>query len=121
MNRSATVQGRRMERRPRSAGNVVVGFLGELFITLGIILMLYVAWELWWTNIDSAQAQQQATQGLVQELGDVVIPDSEDPADDEKDYGPAPVTEIAPGGDLRDHVLPAFWRPWIASPRDRRR
>jgi len=114
VNRSATVQGRRMERRPRSAGNVVVGFLGELFITLGIILMLYVVWELWWTNIDSAQAQKQATQGLVQELGDVVIPDdSDEPSEEqekaeEKDYGPAPVTKIDPGETFGIMYFPRF-------------
>ncbi|WP_345471990.1 class E sortase [Glutamicibacter ectropisis] len=111
MNRSATVQGRRIDRRPRSAGNIVVGFFGELFITLGIILMLYVAWELWWTNIDSAQAQKQATQSLVQELGDVVIPDESDDSaaeDDNKDYGPAPVTKIGPGETFGIMYFPRF-------------
>jgi len=121
VNRVATAQGRRAERRPRSAGNVIVGFLGELFITIGILLMLYVAWELWWTNIDSAQAQKEVTQVLIQEFGDVVIPDepedssenssehsSEKEKEETKDYGPAPVTEIAPGSTFGIMYFPRF-------------
>jgi len=98
VNRAATATGRRAARRRQSAGSRVVGFFGELLITLGIVLMLYVAWELWWTNIDSANAQNEATSNLVQELGDVVSPDADHAqAEEEKDYGPAPITKIGPG------------------------
>lgn len=118
MNQVLTAQGRRTRRCPRSAGNIILGFLGELFITLGILLMLYVAWELWWTNIDSANAQKEATQGLVQELGDVVIPEeskdsSQGSSENEKeekpkDYGPAPVTKITPGSTFGIMYFPRF-------------
>ena len=33
------------------AGIVVVRTLGELFITLGVVLFLFVAYQLWWTNV----------------------------------------------------------------------
>lgn len=94
VNRAATATGRRATRPRQSVGSRIAGFFGELLITLGIVLMLYVAWELWWTNIDSAQAQQEVTNNLVQNLGDVVIPEAKD---DDKDYGPAPVSEFGSG------------------------
>ena len=93
VNRTAT-SGRRARPKP-SAGSRIAGFFGELLITLGVVLMLFVVWQLWWTNIDAAKAQGQATEALVQNLGDVVIPDKEET--EEKDYGPAPVTDISPG------------------------
>jgi sortase A len=34
-----------------SAGIVVVRTLGELFITLGVLMFLFVAYQLWWTNV----------------------------------------------------------------------
>ncbi|MBZ4320049.1 class E sortase [Streptomyces huiliensis] len=49
---------RRAERaRKDSLGVVVSRALGELFITLGVVLLLFVAYQLWWTNVI---AQQQA-------------------------------------------------------------
>ncbi|MGX1751095.1 class E sortase [Glutamicibacter protophormiae] len=94
MNRAATAPGRRTSRPRQSLGGRIAGFFGELLITLGIVLMLYVAWELWWTNIDSAQAQQEVTNNLVENLGDVVIPETND---DDEDFGPAPVAKIGAG------------------------
>src|SRR5674476_816543 len=29
----------------------VVGTIGELLITLGVLLLLFVAWQLWWTDV----------------------------------------------------------------------
>lgn len=104
MNRAATVPGRRTTRVKQSFGSRLVGFIGELLITLGIVLMLYVAWELWWTNIDSANAQKEVTKNLVQDLGDVVI--TED--DDDTDYGPAPVAEVDPGETFGIMYFPSF-------------
>ena len=91
LNRVATSTNRGAHRPRQSVGSRIIGFFGELLITLGIVLMLYVVWELWWTNIDSAQAQQEVTNNLVENLGEVVIPDI---SDEDKDFGPAPVTEI---------------------------
>ncbi|MFZ5872340.1 MAG: class E sortase [Actinomycetota bacterium] len=31
--------------------------LGELFITLGLVLLLFVAWQLWWTDVEAAREQ----------------------------------------------------------------
>ncbi|PRB70101.1 class E sortase [Arthrobacter sp. MYb213] len=106
MNRVASAPGRRMAREKQTFGNRITGFLGELLITLGIVLMLYVVWELWWTNIDSANAQKEVTQNLVQDLGDVVIPHEE--VEEDIDYGPAPVSEAGPGETFGIMYFPTF-------------
>lgn len=65
--------------------------LGELLITLGFILLLFVAWQLWWTNIEANSAQQNAVDSLVQEFDALAA-----------EGGPAPVaanSEEATGGD----------------------
>jgi sortase A len=40
-----------------------VGLLGELLVTLGVILLLFVGWQLWWTDVvsDADAAQVVAT------------------------------------------------------------
>src|SRR3954453_22685527 len=38
--------------RPReSPGIVAVRVMGELFITLGVVMILFVLYQLWWTNV----------------------------------------------------------------------
>ncbi len=52
----------------RSAGQWIIQILGELLITVGFILLLFVAWQLWWTNISANKAQDQAVDSLIQEF-----------------------------------------------------
>jgi len=52
------------------AGRVVRGAvhgLGELCITLGVVLLLFVAWQLWWTDIAAGQTQHALTRQLEQQ------------------------------------------------------
>ncbi|MET9546784.1 class E sortase [Streptomyces sp. NPDC006627] len=52
------LEARRAERARRpSPGAVISRGLGELFITVGVLMLLFVTYQLWWTNI---RAQQQA-------------------------------------------------------------
>ncbi|WP_433341165.1 class E sortase [Streptomyces sp. CA-253872] len=44
-------------RRSRAAG--FVGFLGELLITAGLVLALFVVYSLWWTNVVADRAADQ--------------------------------------------------------------
>ena len=37
-------------RKKSSPGRVLVGILGELLITVGLFLMLFIVWQLWWTS-----------------------------------------------------------------------
>lgn len=74
------------DRRPSRGGGVVlgaVGVLGELLITAGVLLLAFLAWQLWWTDVESNREQAQ----LVQEQGW-----DEPLAPLETDDGPAIVT-----------------------------
>ena len=52
-----------LEPRRRSAGMQALGIIGELFLTLAAICALYIAWQLWWTGVESErnQIEQSAT------------------------------------------------------------
>ncbi|MFC1417617.1 class E sortase [Streptacidiphilus cavernicola] len=41
----------RPARPKESVGIIAVRVLGELFITLGVVMFLFVAYQLWWTNV----------------------------------------------------------------------
>jgi sortase A len=45
----------------------VVHGVGELCITLGLVLLLFVAWQLWWTDIAAGQTQRQLAHQLEQQ------------------------------------------------------
>ncbi|MCQ1948504.1 MULTISPECIES: class E sortase [Arthrobacter] len=70
-------------RRPGGKGRMLVQIAGELLITLGVVLALFVAWQLWWTNIDSNRAQQEAIDGLFEDFDLPAAP----PASSSQDYG----------------------------------
>ena len=46
-----------------------VQVVGELLITAGIILLLFVAWQLWWTNVESDARQSAVIKEFAQDLG----------------------------------------------------
>lgn len=48
-------------RPPRrmSALDQVLGVVGEVLITLGVLLLLFVGWQLWWTDVIANQAQNR--------------------------------------------------------------
>ena len=74
LNRRAVVaQETRRTRRGRSLMAVQVA--GELPITLGVIAGLFVAWQLWWTNVEADAAQGAAVKQFVQEH-QATIPDA---------------------------------------------
>lgn len=47
-----------------------VGVGGELMITLGLVLLLFVVYEVYWTNVISAGKQRDATAELDQRWAD---------------------------------------------------
>lgn len=56
-------------RASRSRGAAVVGALGEVLITLGVVLGLFVVWQLWWTDVAAAQTHSQVVDDLGWETG----------------------------------------------------
>ena len=47
---SAPAPQRSRPRQSRGVFRTILGVIGELLITAGVILLLYVVWELWWTT-----------------------------------------------------------------------
>ncbi|MEU3841485.1 class E sortase [Streptomyces sp. NPDC028635] len=56
------VEARRLARaRKPSPGVIASRVIGELFITTGVLMLLFVTYQLWWTNVRAhAQAGQEA-------------------------------------------------------------
>jgi sortase A len=42
----------------------VVGWSGEVLVTLGVLLLLFAAWQLWWTDVVADRAQTRIVQTL---------------------------------------------------------
>lgn len=58
----------RARQRPRrGAVSIIVGGFGELLLTVGVLLLLFVAWQLWWTNLEAEGVQKNALNTVTQE------------------------------------------------------
>lgn len=53
-----------------SALRAVVGGLGELLVTAGLLVLLFLLWQLWWTDVVAERAQGRTTDALVQHWDD---------------------------------------------------
>lgn len=103
-------------RKPRKArpsrGDIVrriVQIMGELLLTAGLILLLFVAWELWWTNVEADAKQSQAVQGFAKSFAGPVAPVAPANPAAPPDYG-KPVVAEAPehGGMIGIMYIPRF-------------
>ena len=56
--RPTRARARRARRRRRLSG--ALGVLGELLITAGVLLALFIVWQLWWTDVEAGRHQQEA-------------------------------------------------------------
>lgn len=45
----------------------LVGYAGELLLTLGVVLVLFVVYQLWWTNVAAARAAATASAHIRQQ------------------------------------------------------
>ncbi|MFL4472916.1 class E sortase [Paeniglutamicibacter sp. MACA_103] len=95
-------------RAKATTGQRLLGGFGEILITLGIVLLLFVGWELWWTNIDAGRTQSQVTSEFAQGLnvGGPDAPNSQ--AGPDEDFGPAPTTTIPGGETFGIFYIPRF-------------
>ena len=57
----------RRPRRRRSVGSVIIGIIAELLLTAGLFVLLFIGWQLWWTNIEAESVQQNAISQVTQE------------------------------------------------------
>lgn len=86
---------RRMQQPKKGFWRTVIQIFGELLITAGVVLLLFVAWELWWTNIEANNAQQEAVSQFAQDFQGPVTPQMPSVPSVPVDYGP-PVVMPAP-------------------------
>ncbi|HKU30903.1 class E sortase [Arthrobacter sp. NyZ413] len=86
----------------------VVQVFGELLLTAGLVLLLFVAYELWWTNVEADAKQSQAIQGFAKDFAGPVTPPAPTSAS-APDYG-KPVVAPAPahGGMIGIMYIPRF-------------
>ena len=79
----------------------VIGVVGEVLITLGVVVLLFVVWQLWWTDVLAGRAQAEARGDLQREWtigsADQQLPPGVAPA-----YGKAFGLMYVPG--LRDRA-----------------
>jgi sortase A len=53
----------------------VVHTLGEMLITLGLLLLLFVAWQLWWTDVTANREQAGTIHALERGFGPAGVPE----------------------------------------------
>ena len=45
----------------------VLGVAGELLVTFGLLALLFVGWEFWWTGVQAGAVQNRAVEQFVRE------------------------------------------------------
>ncbi|MFP8883391.1 class E sortase [Streptomyces mangrovi] len=71
---------RRAARASRESPMVVASrVLGELFITLGVVMLLFVSYQLWWTNVIANHQAGDEAKKLEQRWGEKGDEDNRDP------------------------------------------
>lgn len=75
-----------------SVVRLAVRTLGELSITLGVLLLLFLGWQLFWTDVVADRAQQATADALTQQWA-ADLPPSQ--TDDPAPGAPAPADEAA--------------------------
>lgn len=82
--------------------------IGELLITAGIILLLFVAWQLWWTNVESDARQSEVIKEFAEDIAGAA-PAAVGPPAAGEDFG-EPVVAAAPAhaGTIGIMYIPRF-------------
>lgn len=91
----ASASGSRRHRRARRRPSVV-GVLGEVLVTAGVLVLMFLGWQVWWNNLvlSSAQNAAAAEQSRTWLEHERSIPDATptpDPKTGAPDYGTPPV------------------------------
>lgn len=98
--------------RPR-APITVVGVLGEVLITAGVVVMLFLGWYIWLNDIVAGGEQQQAAEEVQQELQDR-WERGEGIAERPSDPGEPVVAEAAdPGEVFATLIVPRFGADYV--------
>jgi sortase A len=94
---------------------------GELLMTAGVVLLLFVAWQLWWTNVDADARQHEVVKNFARGTGAAAVAGSPAAVGPDTggsgaagDYGPAAVApEPAEGATIGILYVPRFGAGYI--------
>ncbi|NAZ82838.1 class E sortase [Kineococcus sp. R8] len=95
-----------MSAADRPRGRAVVGVAGELLVTAGLLTLLFVVWQLHWTDFTSGRAQAAAVDELQQQWA-VAAPATPGPSAP-PEQAPAPAAAAAPALDVTPPQGDAF-------------
>jgi sortase A len=114
--RGPSGMGPRNARRPRASGSPMrpvawlIGVLGELLVTAGLVLGLFVVWQLWWTDVEGERAQSEIIAEMDWDLapkGPAAVPVPEGD-------GPPPVLKEPGAGELFAQMyIPRFGDDYV--------
>lgn len=81
--------------------NLLLGAVSEMFVTVGVVLGLFVVWQLWWTNVEAGETASVA----LRQLDDVAAAPADGAGADvieehEKRTNPVHATLTAPAGEV---------------------
>lgn len=96
---------RRRQARPQSVGSTLVGVLGELLITTGVVMGLFVVWQLWWTT----EVANQEAQTIMQEFEKGAVPAPRVAVDLRTDDPPVPA-KAAHGQTIGTLIVPTWYK-----------
>lgn len=105
-------------RPPRRVS--VVGVIGELFITAGVLVFLFLGWQLWLNDLVVGAEQNKAGASLAESLADKApkptAAPTKSPSAVAPDYG-APVVAVAPANAAQFAVMyvPRFGADYVRS------
>lgn len=82
----------------------ILGVVGEILITIGIIIGLFIVWQLWWTGLAADRAREEVVNELSTTLTDIATPQE----------GPPPVwTGSTNAGDVMGLIkIPRFGKDY---------
>jgi len=81
------------DRRSRGFWLGAVGVVGEVMITVGVLLLAFVAWQLWWTDVEGNRAQATIVEHL--DWAPLPTPGAVVPTPEPRRDAPPPMAEPA--------------------------
>lgn len=110
-------------KRHRTLGSTLLGGFGEILLTLGVLGLLFVVWELWWTGIEAESDRQQSLDDFYANMPEVQPADNDDgstdpdPADFEVCYTLEDGTDIGCAPHMRSQTGPEDVMGTLYAPR----
>ncbi len=114
MTASAATVTRRADRRRRRPGATITGVLGELLVTAGVLVLLFVVWQMWVGDIIISAQHNAEGAAVSQEWAEEPAPETpplitEGEGEDQVSYYEPPVLEHPADGEVfAQMIIPRF-------------